>query len=212
MGLVMIILIGSQKGGVGKSTLSVNVAGELTRLNKSVIIVDADDQQSVMSWYNNRNEELKRIPVVSASGNIKNTLLELNKHYDYVIADSAGRDSQELRSGLLAADIFISPLRPSQMDLDTVAHISKVFITALDYNEQVKGYVVLNMCPTNIFIDEANQAAEVLNEFPPLKLISSRICDRKIYRDTWADSITVSEATNEKAKNEITSFVQEVVL
>lgn len=126
------------------------------------MIVDADDQQSVMSWYNDRDESRQRLPVVSASGNIKNTLYELNKHYDYVIADTAGRDSQELRSGLLAADVFITPIRPSQMDLDTVSHISNVFNTALDYNETAKGYVLLNMCPTNIFVDEAHQAADLL--------------------------------------------------
>jgi len=208
----MIVVIGSQKGGVGKSTLAVNVGGYLLEKGHSVMIVDADDQQSVMSWYNDRDETRQRLPVVSASGNIKNTLYELNKHYDYVIADTAGRDSQELRSGLLAAEIFITPIRPSQMDLDTVSHISNVFNTALDYNENAKGYVLLNMCPTNIFVDEAHQAAELLKEYPALTLVSSRVCDRKIYRDTWGDSLTVQESDNNKAKEEIRNLVEEVIL
>lgn len=208
----MIVVIGSQKGGVGKSTLAVNVGGYLLEKGYSVMIVDADDQQSVMSWYNDRDESRQRLPVVSASGNIKNTLYELNKHYDYVIADTAGRDSQELRSGLLAADIFITPIRPSQMDLDTVSHISNVFNTALDYNENAKGYVLLNMCPTNIFVDEAHQAAELLKEYPTLSLVDSRVCDRKIYRDTWGDSVTVQESENAKAKDEIKNLVEEVIL
>ncbi|WP_285143251.1 ParA family protein, partial [Serratia ureilytica] len=71
--------------------------------------------------------------------------------------DTAGRDSAELRSGLLAADLFLSPLRPSQMDLDTIGYLSEMFSTAQEYNEKVKGYIVLNMCPTNIFINEANE-------------------------------------------------------
>ncbi|HFF9119505.1 TPA: division plane positioning ATPase MipZ [Yersinia enterocolitica] len=208
----MIVVIGSQKGGVGKSTLAVNVGGYLLEKGHSVMIVDADDQQSVMSWYNDRDEGRQRLPVVSASGNIKNTLFELDKHYDYVIADTAGRDSQELRSGLLAANIFITPIRPSQMDLDTVSHISNVFNTALDYNETAKGYVLLNMCPTNIFVDEAHQAAELLKEYPALTLVTSRVCDRKIYRDTWGDSVTVQESDNDKAKDEIRNLVEEVIL
>lgn len=92
----MIVLIGSQKGGVGKSTMAVNVAGYLIlQQKKTAIIVDADDQKSIMTWFNDRQnvEGLPQIPVVAASGKIKETLLELNRHYDYVIVDTAGRDS-----------------------------------------------------------------------------------------------------------------------
>lgn len=211
----MIALIGSQKGGVGKSTKAVNIAGYLIlKQGKTAIIVDADDQKSIMTWYNDRQnvEGLPHIPVVAASGKIKETLLELDRHYDYVIVDTAGRDSAELRSGLLAADLFLSPLRPSQMDLDTVGYLSEMFATAQEYNEKVKGYIVLNMCPTNIFINEANEAAQVLSEYPELTLVSNRLCDRKIYRDAWGEAITVHEAHNAKAQAEIESLVKEVIL
>lgn len=211
----MIVLIGSQKGGVGKSTKAVNIAGYLIlKQGKSAIIVDADDQKSIMTWYNDRQnvEWLPHIPVVAASGKIKETLLELDRHYDYVIVDTAGRDSAELRSGLLAADLFLSPLRPSQMDLDTIGYLSEMFSTAQEYNEKVKGYIVLNMCPTNIFINEANEAAQVLSEYPEFTLVSNRLCDRKIYRDAWGEAITVHEANNEKAQTEIECLVKEVIL
>ncbi|MBF9066409.1 ParA family protein, partial [Escherichia coli] len=84
---------------------------------------------------------------------------EHEKSYDFVIADCAGRDSAEMRSGLMAADVFISPLRPSQMDLDVVPHTCSVFTAAKDFNEDVRGYLVLNMTPTNMFVNEANEAA-----------------------------------------------------
>lgn len=76
------------------------------------------------------------------------------------------------------------------MDLDTVPKIDEVFKTARDYNERLKGYLLLSMYPTNIFIDEAHQAADIL-EYPNLFLLQSRIFERKIYRDTWADSLFV---------------------
>lgn len=211
-GCTMIILLGSQKGGVGKSTLAVSIAAYLLELGKTVMIVDADDQKSVLTWYNNRDENLPRVPVVSATGNIKNTLLEMSQHYDFVIADSAGRDSSELRSGLMAADVFISPLRPSQMDLDVVPHTCEVFTAAKDFNEKVRGYLVLNMTPTNLFVNEGNLAAEVLKDFPAMAQASNRVCDRKVFRDTWASSTTIFEAENEKAKEEIRNLVDEVIL
>ncbi|MGM1297259.1 division plane positioning ATPase MipZ, partial [Enterobacter hormaechei] len=179
----MIIVLGSQKGGVGKSTLAVSIAAYLMALGKRVLIVDADDQKSVLTWYNNRPENLPHMPVTGASGNIKAMLKEHEKSYDFVIADCAGRDSAEMRSGLMAADVFISPLRPSQMDLDVVPHTCSVFTAAKDFNESVRGYLVLNMTPTNMFVNEANQAADVLKDFPEMNLSNARVCDRKAHRD-----------------------------
>ena len=205
-GVMMIIVLGSQKGGVGKSTLAVSIAAYLMTLGKRVLIVDADDQKSVLTWYNNRPENLPHIPVTGATGNIKSMLKEHEKSYDFVIADCAGRDSAEMRSGLMAADVFISPLRPSQMDLDVVPHTCSVF------NEAVRGYLVLNMTPTNMFVNEANQAAEVLKDFPEMKLSSSRVCDRKAHRDAWAESMTIFETQNTKAQVEIAALVKEIIL
>ncbi|ADU72268.1 ParA family plasmid-partitioning AAA ATPase [Pantoea sp. At-9b] len=208
----MIIVLGSQKGGVGKSTLAVSIAAGLLSRGYRVLIVDADDQKSVLTWYNNRPESLPHIPVTGASGNIKAMLKEHAKSYDYIIADCAGRDSAEMRSGLMAADVFISPLRPSQMDLDVVPHTCSVFTAAKDFNEEVKGYLVLNMTPTNMFVNEGNEAAQVLEDFPQMKLAVTRICDRKAHRDAWAESMTIYETENSKAKDEVERLIQEVIL
>ncbi|MFT4274095.1 MAG: AAA family ATPase [Pantoea sp.] len=208
----MIIVLGSQKGGVGKSTLAVSIAAGLLSRGYRVLIVDADDQKSVLTWYNNRPESLPHIPVTGASGNIKAMLKEHAKSYDYIIADCAGRDSAEMRSGLMAADVFISPLRPSQMDLDVVPHTCSVFTAAKDFNEEVKGYLVLNMTPTNMFVNEGNEAAQVLEDFPQMRLAATRICDRKAHRDAWAESMTIYETENSKAKDEVERLIQELIL
>ncbi|CSN01094.1 plasmid partition protein A%2C putative [Shigella sonnei] len=139
-------------------------------------------------------------------------LKEHEKSYDFVIADCAGRDSAEMRSGLMAADVFISPLRPSQMDLDVVPHTCSVFTAAKDFNEDVRGYLVLNMTPTNMFVNEANEAAEVLKDYPEMHLANSRVCDRKAHRDAWAESMTIFETQNDKAQQEIEALVKEVIL
>ena len=40
----MIVLIGSQKGGCGKSTIAINIAAHLAKHNKDIVLVDADPQ------------------------------------------------------------------------------------------------------------------------------------------------------------------------
>jgi len=63
-----------------------------------------------------------------------------------------------------------------------------------------------------MFVNEANQAAEVLKDFPEMKLSGSRVCDRKAHRDAWAESMTIFETQNTKAQDEIAALVKEIIL
>ena len=105
----MIILIGSQKGGCGKSTLTINIAAALAKLNKDVIIVDADIQSTSSRWAADRSENLPKVHCVQKYENMKNTLLDLNQRYKFVIVDVAGKDSKELRTGMIVANILLIP-------------------------------------------------------------------------------------------------------
>lgn len=207
-----IILLGSQKGGCGKSTLAVNIAGWLAHQGKDVILVDADPQGSSARWAQDRQEniELKHIPHVQASGNINQTLRDLASRYDYVVADTAGRDSRELRTGMVIADLLLSPSRPSQYDLDTLPHLTEVFLQAQDMNPNLKGYLVLNMCPTNPVIKEADDAKTYLSEFPEFGVATSLVYDRKAFRDCISEGKTVFEWKDNKAKREISALIEEV--
>ena len=74
----MIILIGSQKGGCGKSTIAVNIAAALALQGKDVFLLDADPQSSSMRWAQDRldTEVQPHIPHAQASGNIHYSLKE----------------------------------------------------------------------------------------------------------------------------------------
>lgn len=208
----MIILIGSQKGGCGKSTIAVNLSVALANQQKDVILVDSDRQGTASNWTADREENNRtpKVPSIQKYDNIKNTLLELGKRYEYVVVDTAGRDSRELRTGMLAADILIVPFRPSQPDLDTLPRLEEIITQAKDINNSLKTFAVLTLAPTNPVVNEVEEAIQYLEDYPSIKLLDVVIRDRKVYRDCMSFGQGVIEATNDKAKHEIETFFRAV--
>ena len=210
-----IILFGSEKGGTGKSSLATNAAAYLAINGYDCVLVDADKQKTSTTWAQDREEnnnaEVKVIPI-SLDGNIKAPLLDLKKRYEFVVVDCAGRDSRELRTGMTGADILISPLRPSQFDLDTLPHFLSLFEAAKDINPDLKGHLLINQAPTNPFIKEAQQAESVIADYSEFNLIDSVLHDRKIYRDMASEGLSIFESSNEKAKSEFEKVLKTVIL
>lgn len=208
----MIILIGSEKGGVGKSTLATNISALLTEKGKDVILVDADRQSTSANWAQDRLEtNKKKIECVRQYENIKQTLQGLDTRYDIVVVDCQGRDSKELRTGLLAAHISITPFRPSQWDLDTLPTMAEMISDAKDLNPNLTAYAVITMSPTNPQINELSQARACFKNYPMIKLIDTPICDRKVYRDAGSLGLGVNEMNNDKATMEISDMVKEIM-
>ena len=210
-----VVLFGSQKGGTGKTTASTNTAAYLVLNGFDCILVDADQQQSASTWAQDRQENqqvTQKVTRVSLSGSIRADLLDLKKRYQFVIVDCAGRDSRELRTGMTAADILFSPLRPSQYDLDTLPKLIEVYEQAKDYNDSLRGYVVINQAPTNPFIKEAEQAKSYIADYPELKIAKQVIHDRKAFRDTASEGLSIFESSNKKAIEEFKSVIEEIIL
>lgn len=208
----MIILIGSEKGGVGKSTLATNLSSFLATQGKDIVLVDADRQSTSANWAQDRlSTDLPKVHCVRQYDNIKDTLLTLGSRFDHVIVDCQGRDSRELRTGMLAADIIIVPFRPSQWDLDTLPYMISVLKEARDYNEKLKPYGIITMSPTNPQVNELQLAKDYFAEYPQIHLLNTIICDRKVYRDAASMGRGVFELDNDKATDEINNFVREIL-
>jgi len=209
----MILLVGSQKGGSGKSTIAVNLCASLARNGHNVLLVDADRQATAENWATDReeNKSLVSVSFVQKYDDITNTVLDLNKYYDYIIIDAAGRDSKELRTGMLAADVLLIPFRPSQPDLDTLPNVVSIIDQAKEINEKLKVFAVLSMAPTNPIVKEIGEAKEYLANYPEITLLDSVIRDRKVFRDAMSFGKGVSEMNNTKAKLEIDALLKELV-
>lgn len=213
-------MCGAQKGGCGKSTLAVNICAQLTgyippanHAALDVMLVDADRQSTAANWANDRlaNPALARVHCVQKYDNIRDTLLDLNRRYDYVIVDAAGRDSRELRTGMTAADILIIPFRPSQPDLDTLPVMQDIITGARDLNPALQVFALLTMAPTNPAVHEEADARAVLADYPEIKLLATVIRDRKVYRDAMSDGKGVLEMANAKAHLEMNQLMLEIL-
>jgi chromosome partitioning protein len=207
----MIILIGSEKGGVRKSTLSMNLATLLAHLNKDVVLVDADRQGTSSIWAQDRLSTNKPvIDCIRLFDNISKTLTSLNARYEYVVVDCQGRDSKELRSGLTVANLAIFPFRPSQIDLYTLPNMVEMLTDAQMINPALIGHAIITMSPTNPQINELQGAIDYFKNYPQIKLLNSVICDRKVYRDASSCGLSVIEMDNDKATLEINNLWSEL--
>ena len=208
----MIILIGSQKGGCGKSTTAVNICATLAKNGQDVVLVDADRQCTAANWAMDRsaNSSLSVVHCVQKYENIRETLQDLDKRYEYVIVDAAGRDSRELRTGMTAAHVLLVPFRPSQPDLDTLPNLQEIITQAKDLNPELLVYGLLTMAPTNPIVHEADEAREYLQDYPEIKLLETIIRDRKVFRDAMSEGMSVVEMDNPKAAQDIHSLMKEI--
>ncbi len=217
-GNVMILLVGGRKGGSGKSTIAMNICAALAKAGKDVMLVDADKQASSAGWSLERSTNKPdngAVHCVQKYDEIHKTLVDLDKRYDYVVVDAAGRDSPELRSSMVVAHTLLIPVRPSQLDLNTIPDMQKIINDSRIINPSLRVLAVLSMGPTNPIIQETNEAKEFLSEFPEIKLLTTIIRDRKIYRDSIPEGLGVVEINNasesaRKAKIEIADLIKEI--
>lgn len=208
----MIILLGSQKGGCGKSTIAVNLCAELARTGGDVVLVDADRQGTAARWAQDRQARaVPAVHCVQKYDNVRETLFDLDKRYGFVVVDAAGRDSRELRTAMTAAHVLLIPFRPSQPDLDTLPVLQEVITGAKDLNERLQVLGVLTMAPTNPVVNEAEEARAYLSDFPDIQALTTIIRDRKVYRDAISEGLGVVEMNNGKAKAEIQLLTQEIM-
>lgn len=208
----MIVLIGGEKGGTGKSTLATNLSVWLARQGRDVLLLDADRQSTAASWADERaeQEDLPKVHCMQRYGNLVPVLQDLRERYSEIVIDAGGRDSEELRTAMVVADKVYSPVRASQSDLKTVAHLAELVEMARGFNQNLEARMLLSLAPTNPRITEVQEAREVLADVPVLLLSDALVCDRKVYRDAMLEARGVVEMDDLKAKNEIETLAGEI--
>jgi len=145
----MILLLGGEKGGSGKSCLAQNLAVWLQARGGDVLLLDADPQGTTADWAAERadQDDLKSIPVVQAHGNIRQTLIDLRSRYRQIVVDAGGADSEALRSAMTVASHMLIPFRPKRRDLKTLPKVENLAKLAVAVNPDLIVRAVITQCP-----------------------------------------------------------------
>jgi chromosome partitioning protein len=211
----MMILVGGEKGGSGKSCLAQNLAVYFTRdKNAIVLMVDCDPQRTTSDWIQARNTDptLPAINCIQLYGKIRNDLLSLNQHYDYVIIDCGGQDNLALRAAMSVADHVVIPLRLKRRDLKTVPHMEDMLSTCKMVNPKLLASFLIAQCPAlPSQLKRINEAKEVCSSYG-INVLNAVTYNRNIYDDSEEQGLSVLELDPEgKAALEMIAIAEELM-
>lgn len=211
----MIVLIGGEKGGTGKTTLATNLAAKRALAGRDVLLIDTDVQGSANYWAQNRDEAgtIPRVACVQKFGKgLQSEVQDLAKRYQDIVIDAGGRDSVELRAALVVANKAYVPIQASQFDIWTLDRMEDLVQSAQGFNPDLHAWVVFSRTSTNPSVHEFQDAASILGDFANLSLSKVTICDRIAYRKAARDGICVDELKpkDPKACEEILALYEEV--
>jgi chromosome partitioning protein len=127
----MIVVVANTKGGVGKSTLAVHLAGWLHKHGRGVVLADCDPQRSSSDWVGDAVPGVTGVPLPGAN-EILNQLPKLAETTEYVVADGPGSNSEVSRALLLRADMAVIPCKASMLEVRALASATEVLRQAQD--------------------------------------------------------------------------------
>jgi chromosome partitioning protein len=152
----------AQKGGTGKTTLSIHLAVQADLAGLKVLLIDVDPQASATAWWHRRAAE--RPALIQGRGESLTDLLKTARQqgYDLVVIDTAPHSSHEATICAKLSDLVLIPSRPAILDLDAIGAS-----TELVAHLRVTARIVLNACPPPTrygepqILAEARQALQV---------------------------------------------------
>lgn len=181
-----IITLAAQKGGVGKTTLAVNVAVAAQAAGIKTALFDLDPQESATAWSERRTAELPHVEPISARRLDQAIDAAAANGFALTIIDTPPAAGAEAAAAAQRADLVVIPCRPSLIDLDAIKRTAQLINST-----GRTGVVVLNAAPptATTLLDDARMLAEATG----LRVARAVLRERSAYRAAWPYGLGVSE-------------------
>jgi chromosome partitioning protein len=198
----MILTIGNTKGGVGKTTLALNIAIARALAGRDVWFIDGDRQGTGQIALTIRAEN-GIVPAISCAqyadgATLRQQVKQIGGKFEDIIIDVGGRDSTALRASLSITDALIIPFAPRSLDVWALSDMSHLIEEARGVRGDFPVYAVLNNADTSG--QDNIGAVEAIADYPALKYLDAPIRRRKAIATSAGKGMSVLEFTPRDAK------------
>jgi chromosome partitioning protein len=192
----MILAVGNVKGGVGKTTLAINIAIAEARRGRDVLLVDGDDQGTALAFTELRARALGGAPgytaVLLQGAALRTQVRQLAPKYRDVIIDVGGRDTGSFRAALTVADTLLVPVQPRSFDIWALDQVAVLVKEGREINDRLRVVTVLNAADAQGKDNE--EASAAMREFEGLEYCPNPLIRRKAFPNAAAAGLSVFES------------------
>ena len=187
----MITVIGSLKGGSGKSTVTFNLAIWLAMAECDVAVIDADPQATLTDALEVRRDEGIQPMVERLEARRMDDRGGLEAR-DEVLIDVGTASMDNLRQAISIADRLLVPVQPSQADIWSTQRFLRFIDSAAGrHKPEVLGFI--NRGDTHRAVRESDEAAAALVSLPGIRYLRPRLSQRTVYRRSFSEGLAVFE-------------------
>ena len=210
----MIVTVGNTKGGVGKTTVALNLAIARAKSGRSVWLVDGDRQGTAQAAIALR-AEAEQAPAIACAtypnGSIlRSQVLHQSGTFDDTIIDAGGRDSTALRAALILSDILLVPFHPRSYDVWALDDMAALIDEACAVRDDLQVKAVLNCADPDDRSKDNSEAAAAVGALAQFEYLPTPLRRRKAFANAAGAGLSVLEITppDRKAIAELNALVK----
>jgi len=200
----MIVTIGNTKGGVGKTTIAVNLAIARALSGREVWLIDGDRQGTAQTAISIRAEAGHSPGIACATypdgPTLRAQVQQQAGKFDDVVIDAGGRDSTALRAALVLSDVLLVPFQPRSYDVWALNDIAALVDEARSVRDGLRAFAVLNCADPGEHSTDNAEAAAAVADVPQFAYLPTPLRRRKAFSNAAGAGLSVLEIKPQDAK------------